>query len=420
MANAQQQQLSASQVNQIARSAIRARAVRMLQGIYNAAWNPTQQPTLTINPRNVGLINGFWVKVVATVANSSAAVMNLSDFGPANLLSQIQFNDLSNNTRIQTPGWHVAMLNSWKTRRAFVSALTSYSGKNSGTQLSTAGGIGEDSPINYGSNFTTISAPATIAAISGSTPGTGTITMWYYVPLAYNPDNPQTPDLRGAVYANVVNATMQLFLSFAGTYGTSLVAAFGADSTQAVYYQSTNVAVNAAVTSANVTVYQDYWDQLPTGNQGVLLPILDLATIYELKQTVQTAIPAGQDFPYQYSNFRDFLSTVAIYVNNGSTGARGVGSDINYWALQSANFTNIWKIEPALAALMTRQHIGLDLPPGTYLFDSRNRPISTTQYGNMQLIINAITAASNPYMLVAVEDFALVQTLSMAGSLAAS
>ena len=39
-------------------------------------------------------------------------------------------------------------------------------------------------------------------------PGTGTVTMWYYVPLAYNPDNPQMPDLRGAVYANVVNATM--------------------------------------------------------------------------------------------------------------------------------------------------------------------------------------------------------------------
>jgi hypothetical protein len=420
MANAQQQQLSASQVNQIARSAIKARAVRMLQGIYNQTWNPTQQPTITINPRNVGLINGFWVKVTAVISNSSAAIMNLTDFGPANLLSQIQFNDLSNNTRIQTPGWHLAFLNSWKTRRAFASALTSYTGKNSGTQLSSAGGIGEDSPINFGSNFTTISAPASIPAIAASVPGTGTLTMWYYVPLAYNPDNPQMPDLRGAVYANVVNATMQLFLSFAGTYGTQLVAANGADATSAVYQQASAEAVDATVTSASVTVYQDYWDQLPTGNQGVLLPILDLATIYELKQTVQTAIPAGQDFPYQYANFRDFLSTIAIFVNNGSTGARGVGGDINYWALQSANFTNIWKIEPALSALMTRQHLGLDLPPGTYLFDSRNRPISTTQYGNMQLIINASSASSNPYMLVAVEDFALVQTLSMAGSLAAS
>lgn len=420
MATAQQQQLSASQVNQIARSAIRSRAVRMLQGIYNSAWNPTQQPTITINPRNVGLINGFWVKVTATLSNASASVMNLSDFGPANLLSQIQFNDLSNNTRIQTPGWHVAFLNSWKSRRAFASALTNYTGNNTGVQKSSGYGVGEDSPINYGSNFTAISAPATIAAAADSVPGTGTVTMWYYVPLAYNPDNPQMPDLRGAVYANVVNATMQLFLSFAGTYGSQLVAANGTDSTSAVYYQASADAVACTVTAANVTVYQDYWDQLPTGNQGVLLPILDLSTIYELKQTVQTAIPQGQDFPYQYANYRDFLSTIAIFVNNGSTGARGVGADINYWALQSANFTNIWKIEPALSAIMTRQHLGLDLPPGTYLFDSRNRPISTTQYGNMQLILNAASASSNPYSLIAVEDFALVQTLSMAGSLAAS
>ena len=151
-----------------------------------------------------------------------------------------------------------------------------------------------------------------------------------------------------------------------------------------------------------------------------MLPILDLATIYELKYTNVTAITPAQDFPYQYANFRDFLSTISVYNNNGSYNGRGVGADINTWALQSANFTNIWKIEPALAAIMARQHIGLDLPPGTYLFDSRNRPISTTQYGNMQLVLNAITAAAGAYELIAVEDFALVQTLSMAGSLQAS
>src|SRR6202044_1975185 len=129
---------------------------------------------------------------------------------------------------------------------------------------------------------------------------------------------------------------------------------------------------------------------------GVLLPILDLATIYEMKFTSLTAINAGVDFPYQYANFRDFLSTVAVYVNNGTTGARGVGADINYWALQSANFTNIWKMEPNLRALLARQHLDLDFPPGTYFFDSRDKPISTTQYGNMQLILNAITATNNP------------------------
>lgn len=410
------QQMSAAQVNTLARAAIKQRSVRMLQAISSQTVVPGNNPTLTINPRNVGLINGFWVKVVATVSNGSGVQIDKSDFGPANVLSQIQFNDLSNNTRIQTTGWHVHLVNTWKAKRAFASALTGVRGTNTGNQTTANTYFGEDSPIAYGSNFTAISAPAIIAAS-----GTGTITMWYYVPLSYNPDNPTMPDLRGAVYANVVNATMQLFLNFCGTFGTSVAVASGADSTNAMYFGDVAGSVAlVTLSSATVTVYQDYWDQLPIGNQGVLLPITDLATIYELKNTNVSAITANQDFPYQYANFREFLSTVAIYVNNGSTGARGVGADINYWALQSANFTNIWKTEPTLQAIMARQHIGCDLPPGTYLFDSRSRPISTTQYGNMQLILNPITAANNPYMLVAVEDFAVVQQLSMAGSLAAS
>lgn len=416
MASQQAQQQSAAQINQIARQAIKARSVRMLQSIQSTTIVPGNQPTLTIYPRNVGLICGFWIKVVGTITNGSGVQIDLTQFGPANLLSQIQFNDLSNNTRIQTTGWHLSIINSWKSKRPFGSALIGSTATNTGAQTTSVSYRGEDSPIGYGSNWTTISAPATIAAS-----GSGTVTMWYYVPLAYNPDNQNLPDLRGAVYANVVNATMQLFLSFAGTYGSSVCAANGTDSTSSVYVGDSAGSV-AAVTmsSATVSVYQDYYDQLPIGNQGVLLPILDLATIYELKYTNATAITAGQDFPYQYANFRDFLSTVAVYVNNGSTGAKGTGADINYWALQSANFTNIWKVEPNLLALMSRQHIGADLPPGCYMFDTRGRPISTTQYGNMQLILNAASGTNNPYMLVAVEDFALVQTLSMAGSLAAS
>lgn len=392
-------QMNAAQVNAIARAAIKARSVKMTQQIFSQTVTPANSPTITVNPRNVGLLLGFWVKVVATVNNGSAVQIDATDLNAANVLSQIQFNDLNNNTRIQTPGWHLHFINSIKGRRPFGTALVK--------------GTGFDSPIDYGSNWAgEISCPGNIPAA-----GSDTLTMWYYVPLAYTQD-----DLRGAVYANVVNATMQLNLSFAGQFGTSVAVQSGTDSTLAIMVGNAAGSV-AAVTlsSATVTVYQEYYDQLPMGPQGVLLPITDLATIYELKQTTQAnGITAGQDFPYQYSNFRDFLSTIVGYVNNGTTGARGVGADINYWALQSANFTNIWKVEPALQALMTRQHLQADMPPGFYYFGSREKPISTTQYGNMQLILNAVTAVNTPYELVAVEDFALVQTLSMAGSLAAS
>jgi hypothetical protein len=394
------QQANHAQINAMARALIRARAIQMEQQIQSVTLTASgtqnisaTQPVLTVNPRNVGLIKGFWVKVVHTITNGSAVQINRTDFGPANALAQIQFNDLNNNTRIQTTGWHIAFLNSIKRRRPF------------GTSLVSQTGI--DDPINFGSNWQgQISAPASIAAA-----GTGTVTMWYWVPLAYSDD-----DLRGAVYANVLNATMQLNL----TFPTAPVAANGADSTQAMYVGAAAGAVALArISQSVVTVYQVYLDQLPAGQGGVILPVLDLATIYEMKNTALTSVVAAQDFPVQYANYRDFLSTIVVYLSD-SNGTRGVGGDINYWTLQSANFTNIWKKEPALIALQTRNHLQTDMPPGCYYFGSREKPISTVQYGNMQLILNAITAGAGAQLLLGYEDFALVQTLSMAGSLAAS
>lgn len=411
----QQQKLNASQLNAMARAAIKAKAVKMTQQVFGATYgspaNTTDvsatQPVVYVIPRNVGLIKGFWVKMVATVNNQSAETVNLTDFGPANLLQQILFNDLQNNTRIQTTGWHMAILNAIKARRPFGSALINAAQAAPVTKGTGTGAI--DAPINFGSNFAAqISAPATIA-----TTEPGTVIMWFWIPLAYSDD-----DLRGAVYANVVNATMQLNL----TLNPRICANHGADSTLAVYQCATTStdASSCVVSQLVITVYQVYMDQLPQGKGGVILPVLDLATIYEMKNTIFSSINQNQDFPIQYSNFRDFLSTTMIYVNTAATGARTGGTDINYLALQSANFTNIWKEEPGLVALATRNHLQTDLPPGAYYFGSREKPISTVQYGNMELILNASTAGTGAYALLGYEDFALVQTLSMAGSLAAS
>lgn len=390
-----QGQLTPDQINFIARSAINAQSLRKEDVIQTTTIaNPlTTQPVVTIQPRNVGLIKKFLVRVDFTVNNGSGVQLNLSDFGPSNIFSQIQFQDLSNNTRIQTSGWHLHLINSLKNRRCFGMAYL---------------GTAMDTPMNYGANFAgQISAPDTIPA-----GGTGLCTMWFEVPLAYDEE-----DLRGAIYANVIQATMQLNL----TFNPIPFVASGTDNTSAIYFGDVAGSV-AAVTipTATITVTQVYQDQLPVGPQGVLLPVVDLATTYELKLTTITGAVPNQDFAYQYSNFRNFLSTIAVYVSSRATGARSGGADINNWFLRSANNTNIWQRSPAYQALITRQHLGYDLMPGVYYFSSRKKPIVTTQYGNMQLINNPLTAAVDAYQLVAVEDFALTQTLSMAGSLASS
>jgi hypothetical protein len=391
MATAQPAQMTKAQktaqakaANAQARALVAQNGVRMTQSIAAASIVPANQQTVNIAPRNVGLLTGFTVQITANITNSAGGTMTLTPYGPSNLLSNITFNDLNNNQRINTTGMHIALLNTVKAQRVWGSSVAT------------------DSPMKYGSNFSVISAPATIAAS-----GTGTVVMEYFIPLAYSDQ-----DFRGAIYANVVNATMNLAL----TFNPNALLASG-DGTSAVYTGSAGT-----ITNVTYNVYQHYVDQLPTDSKtgSVILPTLDLSTIYDLKYTTQTAIVANQEYPIQYSNFRDFLGTIVVYNNNATTAGLGVGADVNYWALQTANYTNTFKINPQLSATWTRNTIGTDLPAGGYYFNHRNKPISTIQYGNMELILNPTTAAAGAYALTFFESFAMIGAVSGAGSLAAN
>lgn len=377
-ASAPSSQMNAQQQNALARSIILANSIDRFQSIFAQTVNATTQNVVNIAPRNVGLIKGFWVELTATVNNTGATTaITPTELGPTNLLSQIVFTDLQNNTRIQTAGWHLAAVNSARAGKPFLGAhtLTSY-------------------PVGYGNNYNELSATGSIAAGAS-----GTVVMRYYVPLAYSQS-----DLRGAVYANVVNATMNLQL----TINPAAVVSSG-DSTLAVYSGNTGNISNVAI-----TVYQHYLDQLPVQNNQTVLPYMDLSTIYELKNTAFSAIQANQDFPIPYANFRSFLSTFFIYDNNGTLNP---GTDLNYIALQSANYTQIFKMSPTTLAALARLKLGIDYPTAMYYVDHRNKPINTIQYGNMELVLNASSAPAGTQILTGFEDFAMVNFVTGAGSL---
>jgi hypothetical protein len=78
------------------------------------------------------------------------------------------------------------------------------------------------------------------------------------------------------------------------------------------------------------------------------------------------------------------------------------------------------KVAPEIAALDARMSIMSDFPLGTYFFESRDIPINTINYGNMELNINASTAAAGARTLVGYESFAMVNQLVGASSLAAN
>jgi hypothetical protein len=381
-----QQQMSAAQANAAARALITSRAIKMTQNIYSNTVDLTANQTIQVPLRNVGLVLGWWIDLVLTTGVSGTANFALTDWGPANLLQQIVLTDLNNNVRIQTTGWHLNAVNSAKKRRPFGSTntLTTY-------------------PINYGNNFTGV-----FAATAPTTGTGGSAKVRFWVPAAYS-----DYDLRGAMYMNVVNATAYLQMTFP-TLAQAFPLSTAADATLGIA-QGASTATAPTTGNVVVNVYQVYYDQLPVAGNNVVLPFTDLSTIYEIKNVTYTGMVTGQDFPIPYSNFRDFLSTFVIYDNGGTL---GIGADVNYWALQSANFTNIFKVTPNLQALFSRNELGDDFPKGTYYFPTRDKPISTVQYGNMNLILNPTgTVNAGAQLLVGYEDFALVNTLVGAASI---
>jgi len=373
------------------RQAIVQSALRKQQQIFSQTFAPTSQTVLNIAPRYAGLILGFYVDVRATCTVGTNNYLR-TQFGAANLIQQVRFDDLSNNTRIQTTGWHLNAINSAKSQRPYMSVDI----------------INTDYPVGYGEVFTSdiATAPATL-----TTAGT-TIAMLFWVPLAYS-----EVDLRGAMWANVVNATANLQLTMA----TSAQAFVGhtADPTSAVY-QADATGATGVITSYTVTVHQVYYDQLPTDTKGnQLLPVIDLSTLYMLNNTTVSGMVANNDYPIPYANFRSFLSTVVIYDNQTGGVYNAAGSDITYWELQTANFTNIFKYPSWFPGVFARDAIGDDFPLGMYYFDTRKKPINTIQFGNQQLILNPKgTVNTGAAALVGWEMFAITNTLVGAASLA--
>lgn len=381
-AAAPQQQITPQQANMMARNACIRQGVNMWQQIYTETVSANVPGTFRNIPlRQVGLAKRLLIRVSATV-QANGQTLTRAPFGPSQIFSNVQVADLSNQTRINTPGWHLHGVASAKRRKVFAAAYTS------------------DTPTGYGSNFGQVcAAPASIT----TNPVANNVFMDFEIPLAYTDH-----DLRGALYLNVTNATAYLQYTVNPNWFVSNTG----DPTLAVYQSSSGTA--GIVSSLTITVYQNYLDQLPLSSQGPVLPLLDLSTAYLMNTTPVTATVINQDIPIAYANFRDFLSTFLIFDNGG---VLNPGTDINYIAIQSANFTNILKYDPYVATLLAREIFMDDPPAGVYYTDHRQKPISTIQYGNMQMVVSLLSAAANGQFIMGFEQMALINQITQAGSL---
>lgn len=392
--------LTPAMANNIAKQAIRTNAIKKRIQLNAFTVVPANAPTVNIQLQNVGILRGVLIKTAFSILNSSAGVINLSDFGPANVFSQIVYNDLSNVTRIQTTGAHLFMIDSLRRQGIMGAAYTN------------------DNPGKFGAVQSPIVAPATIAAGA-----TANLVMYHYLPVAYSDS-----DFRGAVFSNITNASQSIQL----TFGTPSTAA-GVDSVNAVYGGS----ALATITTATITAYQDVWDQIPdlrtlaaygpytpamwraaTGDvTGLMLPNWDMRFMYELKNSPFGNIAATVENTFPYTNQRQFLSTILQY-NNGSGTPRAVGgTDLNYIRLVAANSYEWWKMDPLTVLFEVRRILSDDVPAGFYIFDTREKPINTVVSGNIQLAINPVTASAGANANLFYEDFALTSSVTAGSSL---
>lgn len=337
---------------------------------------------LTAQLRNVGLVKRLLVKITGTITTIAGNAHTLTKLGLANALSNITFTDLANNQRINTAGWHLVAVSTAKRRRIWGAALTS------------------DTPLGYGNNYSCISAPSNIAAAAS-----GNFTMYYEVPFVRNDH-----DLRGLIMGSVATATMQLQV----TVNPNFCVSSGGDPTLAVY-QSAG-ATPGTLSNLTFQVYQNYLDQYPRQQNGApILPALDIGTAYVLTNTSSATPIANQDNSFPFVNQRQFLSTTLVYDN---AGVLNPGTDITNWKLTSANFTNISYLDAITQAFMGRVRVADDFPTGMYYMDFNDRPIDTSVFGNMQILMNPSSVGGiSAVVLQGWESYGIIGQINQGGSI---
>lgn len=313
---------------------------------------------LKIPLERTGIVTGVMLKI--TVPVNITATATASAHGPHNVAQQLSYTDFAGLKRVNTNGYLLHTLNSFKGHKIAGNAVN-YSGlPNSEKFLNT-----------------------NILNVPTAT-GNANLTFFLYVPLAYDPRQ----DLRGAVLAQAIYGehyiTIQLPAALVGTDPLLFP------------YTAGTVALQAG-TGITVQPFMNYIMPQSGANN---LPLIDLSTIYAIEgnMTDSSNVVAGADKYLNWPNNRAILSAIHIY-DQGATGGTLNETDVNTITLLGNSNTNIKELTPDLLRMEMRYMLGTDVASGTYYIPSRSQPITTQLYGNVQTKFNLATAAANSYFM---------------------
>lgn len=339
----QQQQVSPFQMNMMARMNLLQTGISMVKRIQPVRGDMGSQ--LKIPLLRMGIMTGVMLHFTVPVKITAAATA--SPVAPWNIAQQVTYNDFAGTQRTRTNGFQLWAAQSMKQGDALsVAPQMDYPG------------AGDSGPaLVYDTNI--ISQPVAT--------GEKEIRFSIYVPMAYDPSS----DLTGAVLTQTNVGEHYITVDLA----RGLV---GADPWVFPYTAGT-VASAGQVT---VEAYQMYIQ--PQNMSAENLPVIDLSTVYGFEGAYQTTanIASGQPTYINYPNNRSILSTLLTFENG--TAFTPNGADLDQITIVANSNTNFKEMTPRLVREIMRNMINSDLPPGNYYLGSRQQPILTQLYANVQ------------------------------------
>lgn len=339
----QQQQVSPFQMNMMARMNLLQTGISMVKRIQPVRGDMGSQ--LKIPLLRMGIMTGVMLHFTVPVNITAAATA--SPVAPWNIAQQVTYNDFAGTQRTRTNGFQLWAAQSMKQGDALsVAPQMDYPG------------AGDSGPaLVYDTNI--ISQPVAT--------GEKEIRFSIYVPMAYDPSS----DLTGAVLTQTNVGEHYITVDLA----RGLV---GADPWVFPYTAGT-VASAGQVT---VEAYQMYIQ--PQNMSAENLPVIDLSTVYGFEGAYQTTanIASGQPTYINYPNNRSILSTLLTFENG--TAFTPNGADLDQITIVANSNTNFKEMTPRLVREIMRNMINSDLPPGNYYLGSRQQPILTQLYANVQ------------------------------------
>lgn len=363
---ATQTQMTPAQQNYMARSNLIQTGLHMtkqLPPVTAAALGGTMQIPL----QRMGIMTGVMLQITVPVTIGTH-VPTVSPFAPYNFVQNITYTDYSGLQRVNTSGYQLHALNSFRGGRLMNQANLNMAGVSG--WLPTTSETGVDTNI--------LAVPTAVASAN--------MTFSLYVPIAYDASS----DLRGAVLSQTIYGdhyiTIQLPTLLQGT-------------DPLVYPYQVNTSSTVALESASNITVQAFQHYIMPQNGVANLPMIDLSTIYAVEgnYTFNSNISAGAQTFIPWPNNRSIMSAMHI-VDQAATGGTANGTDVSQIILLGNSNTNIREMNPAYLRNQMRYRLGSDLPSGVYMLSSRAQPITTQLYGNVQTVFAMATAGAGTYI----------------------